>query len=690
MLSNSTTNNNSSTDINCLVSVEGYKNLINSDNGEGLYWTSDPTVELPIKISSDTQSMSSLKPLTVLDVFHNAVNTYPNRIALRVERPVNNKWKEWTYRSYYNDCKRFAKSLLSLTPSFNKFDRINIIGFNSPEWLIADVGTIMAGGIAAGIYTTNAADSCHYITSHSKAKIVVVEDTTQTEKFIEIMDDLPNLQYIIQYSGTINPTHLSKYPNKILSWSKWLEKGNKVNDQQLTIRMNNQRPGMACTLIYTSGTTGKPKAVMLSHDNITWTARILANSFDLSGQNERIVSYLPLSHIAAQMSDIHAPMLVGGTVSFARPDALKGSIVDTLTSVKPTVFFGVPRVWEKIEEKMRSVGANNTGLKKSIGDWAKDIGLKGNKARLKGKNVPWGWSIANKIVFENVQKALGLDQCNIRITGAAPITIPTVEYFMSLDMPLAELYGMSESTGPHTLNLPGATKIGSVGKSMAGTITKINNKNKNGEGEILMKGRHIMMGYMFNPEATMKTIDKNGYLYTGDLGMLDADDFLKITGRIKELIITAGGENIPPVLIEDAIKLELPCISNIMVIGDQRKYLTCLITLKTELNEHGEPTTQLAPISLEFIAQCGSNITSTKQLNHDLKVKEAIMNGIERANMKATSRAQRVQKCTFLINDFTVSTNELTPTMKLKRRIVAEKYKELIDAMYQTQISAKL
>ena len=263
-------------------------------------------------------------------------------------------------------------------------------------------------------------------------------------------------------------------------------------------------------------------------------------------------------------------------------------------------------------------------------------------------------------------------------------------------MSLAELYGMSESSGPHTLNLPGFTKVGTVGRSMPGSTTIIDKPDQNkGEGEICMRGRHIMMGYMFNKEATQNTIDQNGYLHSGDLGTLDSDGFLKITGRIKELIITAGGENIPPVLIEDAIKLQLPIISNVMVIGDQKKYLTCLITLKTEIDEStGETTQQLTSVVKQYCQSIGSNSTTTLDIINDLPLKEAIMNGIEKANQLATSRAQRVQKFNLLKDDFQVSTGELTPTMKLKRRIVAQKYQHLIEKMYHSSsnnnIPAKL
>jgi long-chain-fatty-acid--CoA ligase ACSBG len=657
----------------CLLSSDGIRSLTQSTDGEGLYWTADPSRELPVIISTDPSDVGSLRPITVMEAFQASCSVNSERTALKVER--NNHWKTWTYAQYYQDVTGFAKSLIAV--GMQPFECVNIIGFNAPEWFIADIGTIFAGGIVSGIYTTNGPESCHYVANHSKAKVVVVEDQEQLDKFLSIRDRLPHLTAIVQYIGTPQGDDL----NGVYSWQEFMALGGAVDDDALQTRIAAQRPGNCCTLIYTSGTTGTPKAVMLSHDNVTWTARAMLRAYDLGSSDEVIVTYLPLSHIAAQMADMHGPMMLGATVAFARPDALRGSLVETLNAVRPTIFFGVPRVWEKIEEKMRDVGRANTGVKKAFGDWAKTVGLAGNTNRLKGESVPWGWTLASAAVFKNVQKALGLDRCNIRITGAAPITKQTVEYFMSLDMSLAELYGMSESSGPGTLSLPGRTQLGSVGVAMNGTQVVIDQPDAKGEGEILMGGRHVFMGYMFNAEATAGTFTKHGLLKSGDVGRLDEDGFLKITGRIKELIITAGGENVAPVPIEDAVKAELPCVSNIMVIGDKRKFLSALITLKTEPDPAtGAPTQTLAGAVREF-----TDAKTSEEAMRDQKLITVIQEGIARANAKAVSRAQRVSKWTMLPDDFSVQTNELTPTMKLKRRVVATKYGATIETMYESE-----
>lgn len=664
-------------DVVASMSVDQMKKNCN-ENGDGVLWTTDPSVELPVRVSTDLNNPASAKPLTVIEMFKNTVKAHGKTPAVRVER--SGKWIEWNYEQYYNDCSKFAKSLISI--GFQKHESVSIMGFNSPEWFIADLGAIFAGGIAAGIYTTNGPKAAHYVANHCKARVAVVEDEEQLNKFLEVWDDLPNLKAIVMWTGTPK-----KEIKGVYDWNSFMRLGSNVSDKDLQDRMDYQKPGHCCTLIYTSGTTGNPKAVMLSHDNLTWTASVCASILDFDIGNERLISYLPLSHIAAQMTDLHGPISVGGTVSFAKPDALKGSLVETLTAVKPTFFMGVPRVWEKIEEKMRSVGAANTGAKKALGDWAKRVGLEGSYNALEGKGLPWGWSIANTIVFKNIKKALGLEFTKIRATGAAPITLNTLEYFMSLDLPLYELYGMSESSGPHSFSFPGSVKMGSVGRSMPGAETWIVQPDQKQQGEICMRGRHVFMGYMNDKENTMNTIDDQGWLHSGDLGCVDSDGFLKITGRIKELIITAGGENIPPVLIEDNLKAELPAISNAMLIGDKRKFLSCLITLKNEPDADGNPTEKLFGAALDLAKSVGSTATTTVEAASCEKYLKAIQDGINRANKVAISRAQYINKWKVLPTDFSLAGNELTPTMKLKRRIVVQKNHDLIEQFYESDPS---
>uniref|UniRef100_A0A8C7GNB6 long-chain-fatty-acid--CoA ligase n=1 Tax=Oncorhynchus kisutch TaxID=8019 RepID=A0A8C7GNB6_ONCKI len=535
-------------------------------------------------------------------------------------------------------------------------------------------------GFAAGIYTTNSPEACQYVADNCEANVLVVENHKQLLKILQIKEQLPHLKAIVQYKDELQ----QKLPN-LYTWAEFMKLGEEVSDERLDAVVDSQRANQCCTLIYTSGTTGNPKGVMLSHDNITWTSNAVGAMTSLQHGVECVVSYLPLSHVAAQINDMWICMRFAGATYFADPDALKGSLGTTLKEVRPTSFLGVPRVWEKMQEKMKAIGAKSSGMKKRVANWAKSIGLQASYSAMNGENVvPWGFMLANNLVFKKVRWALGLDRCKNCLTGAAPITKETLEYFMSLSLPLYELYGMSESTGPHTISWENNFKIMSCGKVVVGCQTKLDKPDEDGNGEICFWGRHVFMGYLNEPEKTEEALDQEGWLHSGDLGKRDKDNFLFITGRIKELIITAGGENIPPVPIEDAVKAEIAIISNAMLLGDKMKFLSMMLTLKCIVDDNGEPTDELTPEAVAFCHQRGITATKASEIiaSKEPAIYKAIQEGIEHVNAKATSNAQRVQKWVILDRDFSISGGELGPTMKLKRGVVVKKFQEKINKIY--------
>ena len=575
-----------------------------------------------------------------------------------------------------------------------RFESVSILGFNSPEWHLSNMGAIAAGGFAAGIYTTNEPDACKYILKHSNARIVVVDGQKQLDKILKIRGDLPKLVAIVVWGEELPAgvnDGIGAGQAKAYGWDEFLGLGASVSDAEVEARIADQKPGHCSTLIYTSGTTGDPKAVMISHDNVTWVTRAnIAHHPDFVNGPLRVVSYLPLSHIAAQIVDIHSPMAyladhgLPSEVHFARPDALKGTIKDSLIKAKPTVFFAVPRVWEKFAEALQAIGKKTTGLKKTLSTWAKGQGRQIHAASQykSKKSHPWMGFIAKKLLSK-IKAAIGLDCARLCISGAAPISKVTLDYFGSLNIHIVEVYGMSENTGPQTCGMNKKFIAGTCGPVIPGAEIKIDldKGDKPGNGEVCFRGRHVMMGYMHNQAKTNETIDEDGWLRSGDVGMIDPDtDMLSITGRIKELIITAGGENIAPVPVEDKLKELLPGISNAMMIGDKRKYNTVLITLRQvpDPNEDGAFTDALFGNSLEV-----SKVTKTvTQAKADPKWKEYIEAGIAGYNKTAVSNAQRIQKFLILDTDFSVPGGELTATQKLKRNVVVEKYSKEIESMY--------
>lgn len=362
------------------------------------------------------------------------------------------------------------------------------------------------------------------------------------EKIREIKDSLPNLKAVIQ---TLPPyAQYVKRNDGYWRWSEIEEIDTTEVDAEYQERLKSLAPNECSVMVYTSGTTGNPKGAMLSHDNFTWLVESLRKKFPfLHDGCETVVSYLPLSHVAAQLLDIFVSLALAATVFFADKDALKGSLVKTLTDAKPTIFLGVPRVFEKVQEKMLQVGAQSGALKRSIASWAKSVTLKYHLDRMAGHHyTSIQYKLASTIILSKVKQALGFDKIKLMLTGAAPMNVDTKKYFLSLDIPILDAYGMSESSGSHSFAEYFDPHFESCGRTLPGLETMIYNPNEEGHGEICKRGRNVFMGYINDKEKTLEAIDIDGWLHTGDIGYLDKDGYLFITGRIKELVITAGGE----------------------------------------------------------------------------------------------------------------------------------------------------
>lgn len=596
---------------------------------------------------------------------------------------VLGEWRGITYREYRERVERMAKVFIKL--GLERHGIVAVLAFNSVEWFVSELAAIHAGGVIAGVYTTNSVEACRHILATGKVNIVVVDDTKQMDKIRELKDQLPNLKAVIQ---TCSP--YATYVKKSDGYYRWSElDALDVSDveEEYQRRADEIVANECACVIYTSGTVGLPKGVMLSHDNLRYDAyavNVYLN--DLQMGKESIVSYLPLSHIAGQMVDMFLPMTIAGTVYFADRDALKGSLVKTLVDVQPTLFLGVPRVYEKMREKMMSVAAEAGTIKKMLGSWAKGVTLQHHIDRMAGRPAnSVQYKLAAKIVLSKVKQALGLARCKYMVTGAAPMSVECKKYFCSLDMPIIDAYGMSESTAAHTLSLSNAPSFETAGKTLPGLKTKIDSPNEEGHGEVCMKGRNVFMGYLNDEEKTNEAIDPEGWLHTGDIGFIDRDGYLYITGRIKELIITAGGENVPPVIIEDLVKAECPAISNAFLVGDKKKYLTTLVTLKTEMDSEGAPKDELASETLRWMQELGLSHTKLSEVmsaGPEPKVMGALQQAIVRANKHSASNAQKVQKVAVLPHDFSIPTGELGPTMKLKRNVVAKMYEDIIESLY--------
>ncbi|XP_017770616.1 PREDICTED: long-chain-fatty-acid--CoA ligase ACSBG2 [Nicrophorus vespilloides] len=650
---------------------DGPDQIIPSDS----IWTVRPEGTVKLRIPKTAIAIEQEKPISIPGLLNRTAQDFPDQVALAWQE--DGDWKKMTYKEYRENIRTCAKAFLKL--GLQRHHAVCILGFNSAEWFISDVAAIHAGGVAAGIYTTNSSEACFYCAENSRANIIVVEDEKQLEKILPLRSRLPNLKAIVQYSG-------EPKCDDVLSWKALMAIGEKESDEHLDKVLKTLAINECCTLVYTSGTVGNPKAVMLSHDNLTWDAMSISQRLFLDKGCETIVSYLPLSHVAAQVVDIYITMTVGASVYFADKNALKGTLVNCLLEVQPTRFLGVPRVWEKIYEKMMQIAAQNGTIKTAISTWAKGHSLQYYTDKMNGKETnTWGYSVASSLIFNKVKKALGLSRCKTFVSAAAPLSADIKKYFMSIDIPVMEAFGMSEAGGAHTISTEHAFGFSTIGMTLPGCKTKISNPDKEGQGEICMYGRHIFMGYLDEEEKTKQTLDEDGWLCSGDIGYLDKKGLVYITGRIKELLITAGGENVAPVPIEQTLKTHLPHISGAMLIGDRRKFLSVLITLKTEVEGDGTPTDVLTRESKEWLKSLNcpaDTVSDVLSAGPHPNLLEVIQKGIHETNKSAPSNAQRIQKMTILPADFSIPTGELGPTMKLKRNFVLDKYTKQVENMY--------
>jgi long-chain acyl-CoA synthetase len=608
-----------------------------------------PTDERPVTVHGQA---------TLPRLFRHVVAERGDRTAMR-EKHLG-IWRSITWRQYGERARQVGLGLVAL--GLRPKDVVAILSDNCPEWLYADMGTMSVSGITSGIYTTDSPSQVEYLVNDSGTRFVFVENEEQLDKLLAVRARCPDLVKIVVFD--MEGLHGFR-DEQVMPFEALVEMGaafDREHPGAFEVLVEIAQPEDVALLVYTSGTTGPPKGAMLSHRNILFQLGY-ADFITPPRDGDQQLSFLPLSHVAERTFSVFYPLTTGATVNFAESI---DTVPDNLREVAPAVFFAVPRIWEKFYSGVTLTMRDATGPGKLAYRWAIGVGMRMAEARVAGRRPSSGlrlvYRLADVLVLENIRRSMGLHRVRGAATGAAPIAPELIKWYLALGIDMREVYGQTENSGLATGMPPHRIKLGTVGVARPDTEVRISP-----EGEVLLRGPHVFLGYYKNPKKTAETI-VDGWLHTGDVGVLDEDGFLRITDRMKDIIITAGGKNVTPSEIENQLKFS-PYIADAVVIGDRRKFLTCLVMIDHETvvqyaQEHGVPFTNFASL-------CRAR-----------EVQDLIWREIERVNAQF-ARVETVKKFHLIEQLLTAEDEELTPTMKLKRALVNQKYRDVIDRMYE-------
>jgi long-chain acyl-CoA synthetase len=591
-------------------------------------------------------------------IFRETVRKYGDRVAIR--KKEYGLWHDISWNEYDRLVRCVGSALISM--GLQKGDCVAIIGDNCPEWVTIDFATQCAGGTAAGVYSTNAWPQVEYVIQNSESKFFFVENEEQLDKWLNFKNTVPFLKKVIVWD--LKGLRHFQDP-MVMTYEELLQVGNQVLERDPNLierRMDEVVPEDVAMLIYTSGTTGPPKGAMLTHRNMTWMGRAITTDNPMNDKDE-VMSFLPLCHVFEQLFSVLGHITHGFTVNFIEsPD----TVSDNMIEISPTVGYAVPRIWEKYYSTITIKMSDATWFKKAAFFLALKIGQKRATLRMHFKNVPLYletlYRLAHFAVFRKLKERLGFDRMRMAYSGAAPISPDVLHFFQSIGVNLVEGYGQTEGTGVTCVSRVGRVKFGTVGPPLTGTEVKIAE-----DGEILVKSPSVFKGYFKNPEATAETV-RDGWLYSGDVGEIDEDGYLKITDRKKDIIITAGGKNITPQYIENKLKFS-PYVNDAVVVGDRRKYLVCLIMIDEDN-------------VVKFAQDNKIQFSTYKDLTQAPEIIRLIQGELDKVN-ETLSQVEKVKKFTILPKKLYEEDGEVTPTMKVKRKYVNQAFTDLIERMYK-------
>ena len=595
---------------------------------------------------------------TVPQRFRKTVAKYGDRVAMR--KKEYGLWHDITWNQYYQLTKQVATALMSM--GLKKGDSVSIIGDNCPEWVTVDLAVQCAGGVAVGVYSTNAWPQVEYVMEDSDSKFFFVENEEQLDKWLHFRDKVPHLKKVIVW----DLEGLRDFEDPmVMTYDALLDLGKREIEKdgdRFERRMDQVDSEDVSMLIYTSGTTGPPKGAMLSHKNLMWMGEAITSENPMYDTDE-VLSFLPLCHVFEQLFSVMGHITHGYTVNFIEN---LDTVTDNMIEVSPTVGYAVPRIWEKYLSAVHIRMSDATWFKKLVFGVALKIGMKRATLMMNFKPVPFYmeflYKLAYFMVFRKLKERLGFERMRIAYSGAAPISPDVLHFFQSIGVNLVEGYGQTEGTGVTCVSRVGRVKFGTVGPPITGTEIRIAE-----DGEILVKSPSVFKGYYGNPEATEETI-QDGWLYSGDVGEIDEDGYLRITDRKKDIIVTAGGKNITPQYIENKLKFS-PYINDAVIIGDQRKFISALIMIDEDN-------------VVKYAQDHKVQFSTYKDLTRSSEINALIQGEVNKVN-DTLARVEQVKKFTILPKKLYEEDGEVTPTMKVKRNYVNEAFGDLIEAMYK-------
>ena len=595
---------------------------------------------------------------TLPRLFRHVVRERGDRVAMR-EKHLG-IWRGISWRDYGERARRVGLGLVAL--GLEPRDVVSILADNGPEWLYTDLGVMSVAGIPNGIYSTDSARQVEYIVNDSGTRFFFAENEEQLDKILEVRARCPALVKIVVYD--MEGLH-GFQDDQVMTFEALLELGSRYDREHpgaFDRMVETPQPDDLAILVYTSGTTGPPKGAMLSHRNILFQLAYADFITELR-EGDQQLSFLPLCHIAERTFTVFNPLYTGSTVNFAEG---LDTVPDNIREVAPALFFAVPRIWEKFYSGVALRMRDATWLGRFAYGQAMRIGLALAEGKIQGRRPSLlqrlAFRIADFLVLDNVKRSIGLHRARGAATGAAPIAPDLIRWYLALGINMTEVYGQTENTGLATAMPRGRIKLGTVGTARPDTQVRLSP-----DGEILLKGPHVFLGYYGKPDKTAETV-VDGWLHTGDVGTMDEEGFVRITDRMKDIIITAGGKNVTPSEIENQLKFS-PYISDAVVIGDRRKFLSCLVMIDHET-------------VAQFAQERDVPFSNFASLCRAPEVQDLIWSEIERVN-KELARVETIKKFRLIEQLLTAEDEELTPTMKLKRTFINVKYKDLIDSMYE-------